>query len=160
MTTRTIAIVAMSDNRVIGLEGKLPWRIPEDMIRFKELTTGHAVCMGRKTYDSLPPKFKPLPGRQNIVITKLGGEYPESVIVLTSILELEALIKKGSIPLLWIAGGTEIYKATMHLWDQVELTRVPGQYQGDVFFPEFEKDFERVQQVAGTQCLYETWKRI
>lgn len=144
---RIIAIAAMDEGRVIGAKNALPWHIPEDMKRMSALTRGHAVLMGRKTYQSLPDKFRPLPGRRNIVITRspelLAGEA--GIEIHSSPCGFIEAVKKGEIKLetekLWVFGGEEIYKATLQYWDEVCLTFVKGKHDGDAFFPEFEDSF-------------------
>lgn len=144
-------LVAMDQERVIGFQGKLPWNIPEDLKRFSSLTRGHTVFMGRKTFDSLPAKYKPLPDRKNIVVSKTLTGVPgmDSVIFRDSIAETIAEIKSGQLPLpsdtLWIIGGEKIYRATQFLWDEVYLTLVAGRHEGDAVFPEFEMEFNLVQ---------------
>lgn len=139
------AIVAMDERRVIGVRGDLPWRIPADMKRFVELTSGHTVIMGRKTYDSLPPKFRPLPNRRNLVATRTG-EISGAVEIVRDIKALMAAVKQGRYQLqgetLWVIGGEQIYRETMEFWDEVYLTRVLGEHEGDAFFPEFEADYQ------------------
>lgn len=138
----------MDSDRVIGYQGKLAWNIPEDMKRFSSLTRGHTVLMGRKTFDSLPDKFKPLPGRKNIVISRSVAEMPQypDVSIYNSLAGCFSDIKDGKLQLnsykVWIIGGEQIYRATMQLWHEVELTLVAGSHKGDAYFPEFEKDFQ------------------
>ena len=149
MKSKICAIVAMDENRVIGHEGKLPWHIPEDMKYFRDTTSGHPVIMGRKTFDSLPERFKPLPGRLNVVLTRNPSalaDYPE-VIVYDGINKFEEALTAGRFamyPSLWIIGGSEIYAQTQHLWDEVYLTLVQGEHKGDAYLPSFEEDFEEV----------------
>ncbi len=150
---KVIAIAAMSENRVVGIDNKLPWRISEDMEHFRELTTPHTVLMGRKTFDSIPSRYRPLAERQNIVasqtLTNLEN-YPQ-VKVINSVNDYIKTVKTGTEKIqgdtLWIAGGGQIYKETMPLWDEVELTLVNGEYQGDAYFPEFENSFEVVSEI-------------
>lgn len=129
-------IVAISENNVIGNEGEIPWHIPEDLKRFKKLTMGHPVIMGRKTFDLIPSKFKPLSGRTNIVVTRnLEFEY-EGVIICRSI--HETLRKAGAREiggLSYVAGGGEIYRQFLPLADRMEITKVKGYYKGDSYFP-------------------------
>lgn len=149
---RIAAIAAMDEDRVIGKDNSLPWRIPGDMKRFAALTTGHSVLMGRKTYQSLPDKFRPLPGRTNIVITRdpaaLRGE--KGIEVALSPEGFIESVKNGDIILqsdkLWIIGGEQIYRATLPFWDEVCLTLVKGRHPGDAFFPEFESSFRVAEQ--------------
>lgn len=148
MATRIIAIAAMDEGRVIGRSEKLPWNIPADLQRFSELTKGHTVLMGRKTYQSLPEKFRPLPARKNVVVTRnphtlgdIGGvEVWES---------LESCLKAAKAGLLaepdrnvWIIGGAEIYSESLPYWDELYLTLVHSKHEGDAFFPRFEESFE------------------
>ena len=130
------AIVAMSENRVIGAAGGIPWHLPEDFQFFKRTTLGHAIVMGRKTYESLG---KPLPGRKNIVLTTQQLVTPE-VTVIHSIEELSKL----NIPSeeIFVIGGAEIYKLLLPACDTLFVTHVHGTVEGDTFFPPFEEDFE------------------
>jgi dihydrofolate reductase len=148
---KIIAIAAMDEKRVIGNNGGLCWHIPEDMKRFAELTKGNTVIMGRKTFDSLPDKFKPLPQRKNIVISKTLKSIPEKpdVAVFDSIenalLALQSGGTKTQGDIIWIIGGEQIYRSSLNHWDEIELTLVKGSHEGDVFFPDFEKDFKETE---------------
>ena len=123
-------IAAASTNNVIGFNNKLIWNIPNDLKRFKELTLGHSVIMGRKTFESLP---NPLPKRRNIIVTK-NKDYSRNGIEVTSNIEDAIdLCKSDSQP--FIIGGGEIYSQTIEIVDKIELTRVFGNYKGDAFFP-------------------------
>jgi dihydrofolate reductase len=130
------AIVAMSENRVIGANGGIPWHLPEDFSFFKKTTLGHPIVMGRKTYESLG---KPLPGRKNIVLTSQTLILPELVIV-HSQEELFAL----SIPSeeIFVIGGAKIYELLLPLCDTLFVTHVHCRVEGDTFFPVFEDKFE------------------
>lgn len=141
------AIVAMDDERAIGKGGALPWHIPEDMKRFKELTTGSTVVMGRKTYDSLPAKFRPLPNRKNVVISRRAHELqlPAEVEVIDSVSKfLETARSTNGSGDIWIIGGSEIYAQTLAHCDRVYLSAVHGSHGGDTFLPAFEHDFRLV----------------
>ena len=128
-------IAAASTNNVIGFNNKLIWNIPNDLKRFKELTLGHSVIMGRKTFESLP---NPLPKRRNIIITK-NKDYSRNGIEVTSNIEDAIdLCKSDSQP--FIIGGGEIYSQTIEIVDKIELTRVYKDYQGDAFFPDIPLD--------------------
>lgn len=148
MKIQIIAIAGMDQDRVIGFQNKLPWHLPEDMKHFSQLTKGHSVLMGRKTFESLPAKFKPLPGRKNIVISRTISGIPEmpEVLFYKTLAEFFTSLKNGELQLpsekLWVIGGEQIYRATMHLWHEVELTLVQGEHEGDAYFPEFEDKFE------------------
>lgn len=147
-TKHLAAIVAMDEGRVIGNKGELPWRIPEDMKRFKALTMGHAVLMGRKTFESLPKEFKPLPGRMNIVISRHPEnlDKAESISIWNSPTDCIKEFLNGTLSTpsdtLWIIGGAEIYSSTISLCDEVYLTLVKGTHEGDARLVEFEKDFK------------------
>lgn len=124
-----IAIVAaLSRNRVIGSDGGLPWHLPGDLRRFKELTSGGTVVMGRKTYESIPERFRPLPGRRNVVVTRNGFDAPGAE-VLNNL--AEAL--KGDC---FVIGGGSLYAQALPLADRLYLTEVDAEVPGDVFFPE------------------------
>ena len=145
MSLRIKAIVAMSRNRVIGADGKIPWHITEDLKRFKELTSGHIVLMGRKTYETLPSRYRPLPNRRNVVVTKIPdfGEEENIDVFNDPINAVKVLSAEpdSAEQTLWIIGGGEIYRATQSLWDEVHLTLVNTTVVGDTTFPEFEAEF-------------------
>jgi dihydrofolate reductase len=127
-------VIAMADNGVIGKDGALPWRIPEDMRRFKALTIGKPCVMGRKTWDSLPRK--PLPDRLNIVVTRDRSFRAGGAVVVHSL--DEALSRAGDVPEICIIGGAEIYKAALPHADLVHLTKVHGAIDGDTRLPPFD----------------------
>lgn len=157
------AIVAMSDNRCIGHEGGLPWHIPEDLKRFKELTMGHAVLMGRNTYLSLPEKFRPLPGRLNIVASK-SVEVPEGVERVPSAEEYCQKFMDGLVDTptdtLWVIGGGAVYRATMKFFDEIYLTRIHKDVEGDTFFPEFEERYQETSSEKGKDFSFFVYHRI
>ena len=128
-------IAAVSTNNVIGFNNKLIWNIPNDLKRFKELTLGHSVIMGRKTFESLP---NPLPKRRNIIITKNKDYSRDGIEVTSNIEDAIDLCKGDSQP--FIIGGGEIYSQTIEIVDKIELTRVYKDYQGDAFFPDIPRD--------------------
>lgn len=128
-------IAAASTNNVIGFDNKLIWNIPKDLKRFKELTQGHSVIMGRKTFESLP---SPLPNRRNIVVTRNKDYSPEGIEVFSSIEDAIDVCREDLQP--FIIGGGEIYSQTINLVDKIELTRVYKDYQGDAFFPDIPRD--------------------
>lgn len=124
-------VVAVSKNGVIGREGGLPWHISSDLKRFKEITMGKPVVMGRKTWESLPRK--PLPGRRNIVITRQRGFAPEGAEVAAT--PEEALALCGDAPEVAVIGGGEIYRLFWRLVDRLYLTEVDLEVEGDTHFP-------------------------
>ena len=134
---KLILIVAVSDNNVIGNGLDIPWeRIPKDRKRFKKLTMGHPVIMGRITYESLPERFRPLPGRENIVISRNTNprDYPEGVIVCDSV--HKAVGKASNLDKeCYVVGGGQIYKQTIGLAGGLEITEIHQTVEGDVFFP-------------------------
>src|SRR3989344_8822633 len=126
-----ILIAEVSQNNVIGIEGKIPWRLPEDMRRFAKLTTPHPVVMGRVTYESIPQKFRPLPGRQNVVLTN-GTSFSEKGVYVSHSLE-EALhdlgdrrlyVKDINYSKIFIGGGQQVYEAAMGYATSLEITHV------------------------------------
>ena len=125
-------VVAVSKNGVIGREGGLPWHISSDLKRFKEITMGKPVVMGRKTWESLPRK--PLPGRRNIVITRQSGFAPEGAEVAAT--PEAALSLAGDVPEVAVIGGGEIYRLFWPLVDRLYLTEVDLEVAGDTHFPE------------------------
>jgi dihydrofolate reductase len=126
-------IVAIAKNRVIGVNNTLPWHLPEDLKRFRALTTGHHIIMGRKTYDSLG---RLLPGRTTVIVTRNVDYKVEGAIVVHS---LEAAIAAcGDDPEVFLIGGAELYQAGLKLADKLYITEINAEYQGDAFFPEFD----------------------
>ena len=121
----------MGENRVIGRGNELPWHVPEDFRWFKSKTIGKTLLMGRKTFESLG---KPLPRRRTIVLSR-SGFAADGVTVVASLDELRSHLIE---PELWICGGAEIYRMTMDRWDELFLSVVDGEHEGDAFFPEFE----------------------
>jgi len=128
-------IVAMASNRAIGLNNTLPWRIPEDLKRFKALTMGHHMIMGRKTYDSIG---KPLPGRTTVVVTRDPALRIEGCVMANSLEQAIAACKGDSE--IFIVGGAEIYAQALPLADTLYLTEIRQEIAGDTFFPEFDRN--------------------
>lgn len=127
--SRIHVIAAMSENRVIGRDNQLPWRLPADLKRFKAATMGHALVMGRKTYESIG---RPLPGRRTIVLSRDESYRPEGVEVASSLDRGLELAGKEEV---FIAGGGEVYRRALDLADDILLTVVHGRVEGDAFFP-------------------------
>jgi dihydrofolate reductase len=124
-------VVAHSANRVIGRGGELPWHLPGDLRRFKELTTGGTVVMGRKTYESIPPRFRPLPGRRNIVLSRNGFSAPG----------VEVRRDLDGVPGdCFVIGGDSVYAQALPLADRVYVTEIEADVAGDAFFPELPAD--------------------
>jgi dihydrofolate reductase len=138
----TIALVAaVACGGVIGRDGGLPWHLAEDLARFKSLTTGHTVVMGRKTWDSLPERFRPLPGRRNIVVTR-DPDWPADGAEPAGSLE-DALALATEDARVFVIGGAQIYRLALPLADELLLTEIDLVVEGDAFFPEFDRaDFD------------------
>ena len=160
------AILAMSQNRVIGKDGKIPWTISEDLKIFKKITFGHRVIMGRKTFESLNKKS--LVGRENIVISRQKQVHADfsfyqnisSLIqnLEKQILKLATLSKKKN----FVIGGQEIFQIFLPMIQKVYLSVIQKKFEGDTYLPVFEKDFELVEnklQKANIPFLLQTWKR-
>jgi dihydrofolate reductase len=137
------AIVAMAENRVIGNAGQIPWHLPEDLKFFKRTTLGHPIVMGRKTYDSIG---KPLPGRQNIILSRTMPETQGVTIVRSP----EDLLKLENNADFFVIGGAEIYKLLVPYCDELFVTRISREVEGDTYFPEFEEAFDSGEQVFET----------
>lgn len=128
-------VVAIGDNGAIGKDGKVPWRIPEDLKHFKSVTMGHAIIMGRKTWDEVG---RPLPGRRNIVISRQAGLALEGAEVFTTLdLAIEAARTTDTEP--HVIGGSTIYEAAMPLATRIHLTEVHRNVEADTFFPPFDR---------------------
>lgn len=124
-------IVAMGKNREIGKENQLLWHLPKDLKHFKELTSGHPIIMGRKTYESIG---KPLPNRTNIVISRKNDWFEEGILIVGSIKEAVKFAKKIDEEV-FIIGGGNIYEQTIDLADKLEVTLVDAELGADTFFP-------------------------
>ncbi len=131
-------IAAMAENRIIGRNGAIPWDLPADRRRFKSLTMGHPVIMGRKTFDSIG---HPLPGRKNIILTRQPGFQAEGCLVAHDL--RTALAACAGSAEVFICGGGELYREALPLADRIYLTIIHGEVRGDVLFPELPaEDFE------------------
>lgn len=130
-----VIIAAISDNNVIGKEGKLPWHIPEDLKRFKKLTLNYSVIMGRKTFESIG---KALPDRINVVVTHDKNYQPIDVIVVHSF--DEAIGKCKNYEKTFIIGGQSIFAEALNIADKLEITEVHETIDGDAYFPDFDKN--------------------
>jgi dihydrofolate reductase len=134
------AIAAMSENRVIGNAGKIPWHLPEDFKWFKKMTTGQVVVMGRKTFESIG---KPLPNRETIVLSRGQFSHP-GVRAVASLEEIDTLGEHREI---FICGGAQIYEKALPHCSDLYLTLVKRIVDGDTFFPAFEEQFELVEEI-------------
>jgi dihydrofolate reductase len=134
----TISIVAaMAENNVIGKDNKLIWHMPADLKHFKELTSGHHIVMGRKTWESIGQK--PLPNRTSIVITRDKNYKAEGALVVDSLEKALDAVKNDDE--VFVVGGGEIYKEAMSKADKLYITRIHHKFEGDTFFPEIGKEW-------------------
>ena len=127
-------IVAVSTNNVIGAQGELPWRLSDDLKHFKTVTMGKPIIMGRKTWESIG---RPLPGRQNIVITRQPGFQAEGCDVVKSI--EEGIVAAGDVEEVMVIGGSQVYDLALPVTERLYLTRVHAEIEGDAFFPEIDE---------------------
>jgi len=145
--TALVLIAAVTRNGVIGRDGALPWRLPEDMAHFRRQTAGCPVIMGRRTWESLPPKFRPLPGRHNIVVSRRPDWQPEGA---TAAADLDAaLAAAGAAPRVFVIGGAQLYSAALPRADELLLTEVDAELDGDAHFPAWDR-------AAFVECARET----
>lgn len=142
-------IAALSENGVIGRDNKIPWHIKEDLVRLKEKTRGHAVILGRKTFESMVGYYdksgNPLPGKVYIIVTHDTSYKPtrENAIVATSIDEAIRVVKEREGEEVFIIGGQKIFEQTIGIADKLYLTIVEGNIEGDAFFPDYSQ-FKKV----------------
>ena len=153
-------IAAISENRVLGKDNKLIWHLPQDLKRFKLLTSGHSIIMGRKTFESLP---KVLPGRHNIVVTKNKEFSAPGVTVCHSL--IEAINASGDDLQPFIIGGGQIYHQAIELANKIELTKIFKSFDGDVFFPEIDSklwylDKQEHHEYSNLKYSYITYLKI
>ncbi len=138
--TQLVLVAALGRQREIGAGNALLWHLPEDLAHFKQLTLGKPVLMGRKTWESLPPRFRPLPGRRNLVLTR--GPAIEGAETVRSL--DEAITLCAAAPELCVIGGAEVYALALPRADRLELTEVDAEFpQADSFFPDTGPDWQR-----------------
>jgi dihydrofolate reductase len=160
---RISLVAAVARNGVIGRDGAVPWRLPEDMRRFRALTMGHPVVMGRRTWESLPDRFRPLPGRDNIVVTRNPDWDAEGADRAGSVEDALRLLEPE--PKVFFIGGGEIYAAALPLADELVLTEIDAEIEGDTTFPEWDRaEFEEVSRERhvsedGTPFAFVTYAR-
>jgi dihydrofolate reductase len=140
--TQLVLVAAVTRNRAIGKDNDLLVRIPEDLQRLRRETMGHAVLMGRKTWDSLPPKFRPLPGRRNVVLTRDPAWHAEGAEAVPSLDAALALLQ--GTPKVCVLGGGELFALTLPLADELLMTEIDADLGGDTFFPPYRDRFEEV----------------
>lgn len=160
-----VLIAAIAErNRVIGKDGELPWYLSEDLKRFKRLTIGHAVLMGRKTFESIVARLgKPLRERRNMILSKNKSysQFPDVEVYDSLETALDAAAAES---IIFAIGGETIFEKTLPLADRLELTMVEGVYEGDAFFPEYERlvheHFRLVNREPHEGYRFETYRRI
>jgi dihydrofolate reductase len=166
-----VMIACAAKNHVIGNGPHIPWSIKEEFGHFVELTMGSPCIMGDVTYESLPPAAKPLPGRENIVLTLLPDYEPDDVTLFRDFDEAMDYVRGLDVDRAFICGGGSIYRLGMELADTLELTRLDRDYEGDVLFPEVdpaEWRLDRAETASGADRIsgetvtfeYQTWRRI
>jgi dihydrofolate reductase len=160
---RVNLIYAQARGGVIGANGVMPWHLPEDLAHFKATTMGAPVVMGRKTWDSIPPAFRPLPGRRNVVITRqpnwraAGAEVAHSLD--------EALARLQDETEVWVMGGAQIYAQAQHLAQRAVITEIDAEFAGDAFAPQLDEGWRETQRSArqvsrtGLGHCFVTWER-
>ena len=141
-------IFARAANGVIGRNNALPWHLPEDLAHFKRLTLGCPVIMGRKTWDSLPPRFRPLPGRLNIVVTRQAAWQAEGAVGAHSL--PEALQQCQDQPDVWVIGGAELYAQALPLAASAHVTEIDAPFEGDAYAPEFDANWVETARLLQT----------
>jgi len=140
-------IVAVAENGVIGKDNDLIWHLPKDMKFFKDTTQGHHVIMGRKNFESIPHKYRPLPNRTNVVITRQSDYKAEGCVVVNSVESAIDIAQKNGDTEPFIIGGGQIYKIALeqNLVDRVYLTKIHHTFEGDTFFPKLSDNWEEVK---------------
>ncbi len=135
-------IVAVAENNVIGKDNDLIWHLPKDMAFFKSTTLNHHIVTGRKNYESIPPKYRPLRARVNIVVTRQKNYSEEDIVVVDSIEKAFEIAKQQGEKECFVIGGGQIYKYVMenNLVNQMYITHVHETFDGDTFFPNFNRD--------------------
>ena len=152
-------VAALARNRVIGAGNRMPWHLPEDLRRFKRLTMGAPVIMGRKTYESiLEQTGRPLPGRRNIVVTRQPGARWDGCEVAGSL--DAALAATHAAPEVFVVGGAELYRLALPRADRLYLTLLDAEYPGDTLFPEFDAaDWRETAREPGAGFAFVTYER-
>lgn len=155
-------IWAQARGGVIGKDGTMPWHLPEDLAHFKRTTLSHPVIMGRKTWDSIPTRFRPLPGRSNIVITRQTDWNPIGAQRASSVPEALSLCNFAK--QVWVIGGAQIYAQALPLADELVVTEIDADIDGDAFAPAIGPEWQAVARqplVAGNgmRLAFVTWRR-
>lgn len=141
----TVSLIwAQAHDRVIGAGGGIPWHVPEDLAHFKALTTGATVLMGRATWESLPPRFRPLPERRNVVLTRRPGWRADGVVRAASF-DAGLAASDGDV---WVIGGASVYAEALSYADRIVITDIDARFAGDAFAPELPRTWRPVASVS------------
>ncbi len=152
MSMEIALIYARAANGVIGKDGTMPWHLPEDLAHFKQLTHGSPVIMGRKTWDSLPPRFRPLPGRTNIVVTRQENWNEMGAQRSSSMREALQIAEQSNPATVWVIGGAQIYAQALPLAQRVEVTEIAQDFAGDAFAPELGPEWQETARETHTSA--------
>ena len=158
---RIYLVAAVATNGIIGANGRLPWHFPEELRHFKEVTLGHPIIMGRRTWESLKG---PLPGRKNIVVTRTPGYQAAGASVAASL--AEALAQCGAVPKAMVIGGSRLFEESLPIAAGLELTEIHRDYPGDTWFPDYDRskwqEKKREARTAGdgTRFDYVLYERV
>ena len=159
---RISLIWAQARNGVIGKDGVMPWHLPEDLAHFKRTTLSHPVIMGRRTWDSIPPRFRPLPGRRNIVVTRQADWQETGVESAPSL--VDALQKCENDRQVWIIGGAQIYAQALPLADELVVTEIDADFDGDAHAPALSAEWREVARdpvvaASGLRLAFVTYRQ-
>ena len=143
-------IYARARNGVIGKDNQMPWHLPEDLAHFKRVTLGQPVIMGRKTWDSLPPRFRPLPGRRNLVLTRQPDWQAEGAERCDSL--DEALARCADAPEVWVIGGAQLYAQALPRAQRVVVTEIARDFEGDAWAPVLGAEWRETQRDASVSA--------
>ncbi len=152
MSMEIALIYARAANGVIGKDGTMPWHLPEDLAHFKQLTHGSPVIMGRKTWDSLPPRFRPLPGRTNIVVTRQENWNEMGAQRTSSLRDALQIAEQSNPATVWVIGGAQIYAQALPLAQRVEVTEIAQDFAGDAFAPELGPEWQETARETHTSA--------
>jgi dihydrofolate reductase len=155
-------IYARARNNVIGKDGDLPWHLPEDLAHFKKTTMGQPVVMGRLTWESIPEKFRPLPGRSNVVVSRQNNYPAKGASVVNSLEAAMALFPADQV--VWLIGGAQLYAQGLPLASQVVVTEIDADFEGDAYAPVLNYDWQEVRRSShlsaqGLNYSLVTWVR-
>jgi dihydrofolate reductase len=155
-------IWAQARGGVIGRGGVMPWHLPEDLAHFKHVTLSWPVIMGRKTWESIPPRFRPLPGRSNIVVTRQADWQAAGTQRAAGV--LEALRLSAGAEQVWVIGGAQIFQAALPLATELVVTDIDADFEGDTYAPLIGAEWQRVASepcttASGLHLRFDTWRR-